>query len=63
MRWARIPWQEKQQQLEQWHQWFAWYPVQVGAEMVWGEYVWRKFHKEGWNRLTNSFCEYRMTLP
>jgi hypothetical protein len=41
--------------LEKWHRWFAWYPVRIGEQRVWLEWVDRRLRMvfEGWD------CDYR----
>jgi hypothetical protein len=32
---------------DQWHRWFAWYPVRIGDERVWLEFVERRITEGG----------------
>jgi L-asparagine transporter-like permease len=37
-----------------WHRWFAWYPVLIGEEIVFFEYIQRKFEEKPYDAWTFS---------
>jgi hypothetical protein len=54
MRWSRLPKPRKE-----WRKWFAWYPVDVGDEVVWLEWLERKTTLYGACGEFVAFHEYR----
>jgi hypothetical protein len=50
VRWHSESWDTARTRLTQWHRWYAWFPVRVGEQRVWLEWIERKLYPvyEGW---------------